>query len=99
VWVNDETLSQPAGSYSSFTFSTAYAGIASVSVISSTTDTTYVRVIYSVYAVNYDNQTNVYRGDIQVEFPLLPTPNVEIRIGNTNLVGNATETVTITYYY
>jgi hypothetical protein len=31
---------------------------------------------------------------------MLPIPpNIEIRIGNTNTVDNATETVTITYYY
>lgn len=100
VWIDDQTISQPAGSYTYWTpaFSASYAGYISVWVQSSTTTNTYVRVIYSAYGVNYDNQIGVGTGGTAV-FPILPCSSVEIRVGNSNLLSGATETVTITYHY
>ena len=129
VWVDNQTISQTAGNYTSWTFIASVAGYVSVWVLSSTTNSTYVRVIYNAfvpvvdlengvyhyqtaaYYYQYDNQVNVPSQMTSNIFYFLPSQmtfsplsairptNVEIRVGNTNLVGNATETVTITYYY
>lgn len=100
TWVDDQTISQPASSYTHWTpaFSGSYAGYVSVWVQTSTTTNTYVRVIYSAYGVTYDNQIGVGTGGTAV-FPLLPCSSIDIRVGNTNLFNGATETVTITYHY
>jgi cell division protein FtsL len=100
VWKNGETISQPASSYTHWTpaFSASYAGYVSVWVQTSTTTNTYVRVIYTAYGVNYDQQINVGTSGTAV-FPLLPCSNIDIRVGNSNLMNGATETVTITYHY
>ena len=100
VWIDDQTISQPASSYTHWTpaFSASYAGYVSVWVQTSTTTNTYVRVIYTAYGVNYDNQIGVGTGGTAV-FPLLPCSSIDIRVGNTNLINGATETVTITYHY
>jgi hypothetical protein len=99
----------PSGGIISTSWSINYAGVLKVDVQSSTTNNTYVRVTYSWYnpqfsvaiyswGIHYDNQIDV--GTIgTASFPVLPTNDIEIRVGNTNSVGNATETVTITYYY
>lgn len=99
IWVNSETISQPASSYWSFSTNQAiYAGYVSVAIHTSTTTNTYVRVIYSSHGVNYDNQIGVGTGGTAV-FPILPSSSIEIRVGNSNLFNGATETVTITFYY
>jgi uncharacterized protein YoxC len=100
VWVDDQTVSQPASSYTTWTpaFSASYAGYVSIWVQTSTTTNTYVRVIYSAYGVNYDHQIGVGTGGTAV-FPLLPCSTIEIRVGNSNLFSGATETVTVTYHY
>jgi len=98
IWVNDQTISQPASSYTYWTVSANYAGYVSVQVHTSTTDNTYVRVIYSSHGVNYDHQITVGVSGTAV-FPLLPSSSIEIRVGNSNWFSGATETVTITYYY
>jgi hypothetical protein len=129
VWVDNQTISQTAGNYTSWIFIASIAGYVSIWVLSSTTNSTYVRVIYNAfvpvidlengvyyyqaaaYYYQYDNQVNVPSQMTSNIFCFLPSQmtfsplsairptNVEIRVGNTNLVGNATETVTITYYY
>jgi CDP-diglyceride synthetase len=129
VWIDNQTISQTAGNYTSWTFIASVAGYVSVWVLSSTTNSTYVRVIYNAfvpvmdlengvyyyqaaaYYYQYDNQVNVPSQMTSNIFYFLPSQmtfsplsairptNVEIRVGNTNLVGNATETITITYYY
>jgi chaperonin cofactor prefoldin len=98
IWVDSQTISQPASSYTYWTVSASYAGYVSVWVQTSTTTNTYVRVIYTAYGVNYDNQIGVGASGTAV-FPLLPCSSIEIRVGNTNLISGATETVTITYHY
>lgn len=100
VWVNDQTVNQPSGSYTDWTpfFSASYCGYAKVQVFTSTTTNTYVRVIYASNGVNYDNQISVGSSGTAV-FPILPSSSIDIRIGNSNLFNGATETVTITYYY
>jgi hypothetical protein len=100
-WVQNQIVSQPAGAYSSWTFSVQYAGYVSVWVFSDTNNT-YVRVIYTcayVPILHYDNQINVGTSDTAV-FSVLPSSGIEIRVGNTNTVNNATETIAhIEYTY
>jgi hypothetical protein len=98
VWVDDQTVSQPAGSYTYWTVSASYAGYVSVWVQTSTTDNTYVRVIWSSHGVNYDHSITVGVSGTAV-FPILPASGIEIRVGNSNWLSGATETVTITYHY
>jgi len=98
TWVSQQTVSQPAGYYVYWIFSASYAGYIVVTVHSSTTSNTYVRVIWSSHGVDYDNTVNVGAGGTAV-FPVLPCSRVEIRVGNTNLLSGATQTVSITYRY
>jgi hypothetical protein len=98
VWVSNEAVNQPSGSYDYWARSASYAGYVWVNVQTSTTTNTYVRVIYSSHGVNYDNHIEVGTGGTAV-FPILPASNIEIRVGNTNLFNAASETVSITYYY
>lgn len=65
----------------------------------------YVRVIYTFGTfggqpplVIYDNQVNLGGIGMTANFQVLPA-SIEIEVGNTKMIGNATETVTITYYY
>jgi len=97
VWINNQTVSQQAGSYTSWSRSASYAGYVSIQVSSSTSNT-YVNVMYSSYGVNYNSQTNVGTSGITY-FPILPSSNITVAVGNGLTVGNATETVTVTYYY
>jgi predicted PurR-regulated permease PerM len=100
VWASSQAVSQTAGSYTSWTFAASYAGYALVDVASSTTSNTYVEVIQSLhgsYPTVYDDSITVGTGGIAV-LPILPG-SVEVKIGNTNVLDGASETVTITYYY
>jgi hypothetical protein len=127
VWVNDQTITQAAGNYTSWEFSAANAGFVLINIEHPTIDNiTYIRVINNVdlllgssdeylgpiHAYKHDNQINALPGySFDYAFPVLPNtyeyhfvmpqeiPDLEIRIGNTKTVGNATLTVTITYWY
>jgi len=106
VWVNETTVTQTANNYTSWLFIPSYAGYILVNVSASTTSNTYARVIcHYFHGVNIDNQIGVGTGGLAV-FPVLPIESnmlpystTEIRVGNSNLVNGATETVTITYHY
>jgi hypothetical protein len=104
VWIKNQTVSQPAGSYTTWSPESAiYAGYVAITVSSSTTSSTYANVTYSANGVkglnfNYNNQTNVGSSGTAY-FPVLPSSNIAVGVGNGNSIGNATETVTITYYY
>ena len=93
----DAVIAQNRSSYTSWNFSADYAGYVYVYVYIST-PTTWVRVLWTSRGVNYDNQITV--GDPQgaAAFPVLPSPNIEVRIGNLD-VFNSTEHVTVTYVY
>jgi hypothetical protein len=97
VWVNNQTVSQSANSYTRWTFVADFAGYVAITVFKTTANNTYVQVIYSGYGVDYDTQLTAHTG-LQVNFPVLPSP-LEIRVGNTNAVDNASETVKITYWF
>ena len=98
IWVNNQTVSQQAGNYSFWTESAIYAGYVSIQVASSTTGTTYANVTYSSHGVNYNNQINIGTSGIAY-FPILPASNITVAVGNSLQTGNATEIVTIRYYY
>ena len=125
IWVNNETVTQAAGNYTSWTFSASVAGYIQATTTSITNNTylevkynatihvgfeydhsySYMGFVYQNY--HYDNQITFRSGTAQNIFPILPwsvddpsgTSIVEIRVGNTNTVENATETVLVTYYY
>ena len=97
IWINNQTISQPAGSYTTWTRSASYAGYVSIQV-SSSTSMTYANVTYSSHGVNYNSQTNVGITGI-ANFPILPSSNITVAVGNGLTIGDATETVTVIYYY
>ena len=97
VWISDETISNTPNSYTYWTPTASYSGYVVVNVQSSTTSNTYVQVLYNSHGVSYDQRISVGSGGSAV-FPILPA-SIEIRVGNTNLLNGATETVTVTYYY
>jgi hypothetical protein len=101
VWVNDATVNEPAGdmsiSWHDWTFSANYAGYVEIDV-SSTTTGAWTQVVYSAYGVSYSVQTNVGTSGVAY-FPILPSSNITVGVGNGNTVYGATQTVTVTYYY
>lgn len=97
TWATSQTVSQPAGTYNFWAHFTTYAGYVTVNVESSTTDKTYIEVLWNSNGISYYNKTSVGAGGTGV-FPVLSS-NVEVRVGNANLVNGATETVTITYHF
>lgn len=102
VWVNEESVNQPAGNssntYTSWSYSVSYAGYVIVDVLSSSNPTTYVELRYSWNGVDYDNTVNVGSGG-SAWFPVLPANNIVVRVINNNFFSGASETVTITYWY
>jgi hypothetical protein len=98
TWAYEENVSQPAGSYSVLNFAAPYAGRIDVFVDYSTANNTYIRVIWSSSAMDYDKLVDNVTHSGQ-PFPVLPDSNVEVRIGNSNIMNEATETVTIFYHY
>jgi len=112
VWVNNQTVSQYIGPggfhwWTSWTFSAGYAGYVSVNVTSSTTNNTYAQVIWCStpspntypHGISYDSGLRMVGTSGTAYFPILPSSSIEIRVGNTNPLSGATETVTITYHY
>jgi DNA repair exonuclease SbcCD ATPase subunit len=98
IWVNDQTISQQASSYTVWTVSADYAGYVSVHIESSTVAGTHVKVIYSSHGVSFNQELVVNTGDT-ASFPILPSSNIQVEVGNGNILNGATETVTITYHY
>jgi hypothetical protein len=98
VWVNNQTVTQTAGNYTVWPETASYAGYVSIQVLTSTTSNTYANVTYASHGVNYTNQVNMGFNGIAY-FPILPSTNVSVAVGNSLPSGNATENVTITYFY
>lgn len=101
TWVYDQTVSQGAGSYSTWTFSASYSGYVSVYVEISNVSETNVEVIYFAYGVSF-HQTQVLSESNDVAFfPILPCSDITVGVGNANTAvqEGATETVMITYTY
>lgn len=102
VWVNHESINQPAGNssntYTSWSYSVSYAGYVVVDILSSSNSNTYVELKYSWNGVNYDNTVNVGSGG-SAWFPVLPSNNIDVRVINNSFFTGASETLTITYWY
>jgi hypothetical protein len=98
VWINNQTVTQTAGNYTVWSESASYAGYVSIRVSSSTTNNTYANVTYTSHGVNYNNQINVGTSGTAY-FPILPSTNISVAVGNSLPSGTATENVTITYFY
>ena len=98
IWVDQQTISQPASSFTVWTFSASFAGYVSVYVASSTVGGTHVEATYSSNGVNFHQELVVNAGNYAV-FPILPSSSIEIGVGNGNILNGATETVTVTYFY
>jgi hypothetical protein len=102
VWVNNESINQPAGNssntYTSWSYSVSYAGYVVVDILSSSNSNTYVELKYSWNEVNYNSTVNVGSGG-SAWFPVLPANNIGVRVINNNFFASASETVTITYWY
>ncbi|MCH1771537.1 MULTISPECIES: hypothetical protein [Metallosphaera] len=97
--VNDYSVNQPAGQYSTISFTSNYAGYVTVNVLSSTTSKTTVTIVESTNnGQTITSQTYNVGASGTVVFPVLPG-NINIEIGNNNLINGASETVTITYTY
>ena len=97
VFVDHAAVNQPASSYVYWEIPVDHAGYLVVTVHTSTTTNTYVQVVWSSHGVNYDETIRIGSSGT-ARFPVLPG-TVEVRVGNTNIVNGATQTVTITYYY
>ncbi|MGD0159504.1 MAG: hypothetical protein ABSB89_04325 [Candidatus Bathyarchaeia archaeon] len=101
IWVNNETVSEPAGgmgiAWYNWTFPASYAGYVTINVSSASADA-WARTEYSAYGVSYSNQADLGTNGT-ASFPILPSSNITVGVGNENLSGEATQTVTITYYY
>jgi flagellar biosynthesis chaperone FliJ len=101
TWVNNQTVNEPAGgsgvSYYYWYYPASYAGYVSIDVISANAST-WATVAYSYHGVNYNVALNVGAGGTAL-FPVLPSLNITLGVGNGNTVGGATQTVTITYCY
>ena len=74
-----------------------YAGYFTVSVQSSS-NTTFVQMVYSSFEINFDDTIVVGTSGI-AGFPVLPTDNINVIIGNTELADSVNGTVTATYHY
>jgi hypothetical protein len=101
IWVNAQTVSQGASSYTVWTFSINYSGYVSVLLLDfapTRTDNAGIEVIYSSHGVDYYNHLTIGVGATGV-FPVLPTSNLKVKVGNGYWLNGASETVTITYYY
>lgn len=113
VWVMEINYYQLPNNYTDWAFSMNVSGYVLVSLV--TLDNVYVRVIYNAsvpvgivdgtlfdhgtfYNYQYDSQITV-NGSGTAVFPVLPSSNIEIRIGNTYTFGGSGETVSIIYYY
>lgn len=99
IIVRNLTITEPAGAYHTETFSVQYAGFILVNLTSSTTDQNSIEVIYTSQWFSYDNYVIIvgHRGISM--FPVLPSNNVQVRIGTPNSSKGGNQTFTITYYY
>lgn len=97
VWIDNRTISQAAGTYTSWTFPAFYAGYVGVLIHTSNASSIHVRLMYHSY-VDFDQEIVTIAGG-GAQFPVLPAGQVQVQIGNNNTVNGATETVTIKYYY
>jgi hypothetical protein len=100
TWLSLATVNQNVGSAVYYQYTADYAGYITVNVQTSTTSNQYVQATWTSqnYRVDYSNKITVGNSGTAM-FPVLPSADIRIYIGNTNLLNGATATVTITYTY
>ncbi len=74
-----------------------YAGYFTV-LVDSSSNTTFAQVTYSSFGINFDQSIVVGTSGI-ASFPVLPDDNINIILGNTELVDSVNGAVTVTYIY
>jgi cell division protein FtsL len=104
VWIDDYFVNVAAGSYVSFNRTADYAGYLKFEDISSvpTTETgeIYAQVMWSGKDLVFYKQKLVVGEDEFFRFPVLPTSNLEVRVGYDDPSnGTADIRVTIVYVY
>jgi FtsZ-binding cell division protein ZapB len=104
VWIDDYFENVTAGSYISLNRTVDYAGYIKFEKIGGVTTTEtgeiYVQVIWSRKDLVFYNQKMVVGEDANFRFPVLPTSNLEVRVGYDDpLNGTANIIVTISYVY
>ncbi|HVP16651.1 MAG TPA: hypothetical protein VMT42_04725 [candidate division Zixibacteria bacterium] len=111
VWVDNEAYTFPPIGETNWLYTVDYSGYVTVQVKTST-NTTYVEVVYTFmisntpYGVYYDKRVYFDPANEEAVFPVLPLKNhysiagrLEIRVGNSDPLNNATVNITMIYYY
>ena len=91
------TFIQNPGDTITFQYAKPYAGYLEV-FVNSTSITTFVTVQYDAFEFSFDETQVVGRGGLAV-FPILPSDEISVIIGNENFLQEATITIRITYHY
>ena len=91
------TFIQNPGDTITFQYAKPYAGYFEV-LVNSTSITTFVTVQYDAFEFSFDETQVVGRGGLAV-FPILPSDEIDVIIGNENFLQEATITIRITYHY
>jgi len=98
IWVDNETVSQGAGNYTSWTFNATYAGYVVVFVHSSYNSDVIVRLEEGGAYFPWDQEAVTGTNGV-VEWPVLPNYYLHLEIGNNNTIGGTMETLTVEYHY
>jgi hypothetical protein len=91
------TFIQNPGDTITFQYAKPYAGYFEVHV-NSTSITTFVTVQYDAFEFSFDETQVVGRGGLAV-FPILPSDEIDVIVGNENFLQEATITIRIIYHY
>ena len=98
VFQDHYSINHPAVYYTYWNYTIYWAGYLTITIHSSTTTIPYAEVEYTYEETTWElRQTFDDLGS--AIFPVLPAPNVQVRIGSTNLLESATYVVSITYHY
>jgi hypothetical protein len=102
TWENNLAVNEGADTYwqKAYVNFVNYAGYLVVSVDSSTASNTYVEVIYTYNLMTFDRTVDFSPlGTGLAEFPVLPATEIDVRVGNSNLLMGASQTISIWYHY
>ena len=91
------TFIQNPGDTITFQYAKPYAGYLEV-LVNSTSITTFVTVQYDAFEFSFDETQVVGRGGLAV-FPILPSDEIDVIVGNENFLQEATITIRIIYHY
>jgi hypothetical protein len=91
------TFIQNPGDTITFQYAKPYAGYLEV-FVNSTSITTFVTVQYDAFEFSFDETQVVGRGGLAV-FPILPSDEIDVIVGNENFLQDATITIRTTFHY